>query len=105
MLFTLTVTPHGAPEDQIVISEKSVVEGVRALLATASELAQPATLKAVLTRVEPFLPVLAEATGTGILGQIALQLAVTAAHRALNDTGGAETDNAPLSWTESQHGT
>lgn len=75
MLFAITVHVLGAPQRQITITDDSLAAAVRTAMTKTRELFQPTVLRGALSHAEPFLPALAEAAGTGLAGQVGVQLA------------------------------
>lgn len=80
MVFSVTFTGPGA---QLTLTDEPVLSALRDLRTRAAQLLAPAGLRAAFSRAEPFLPLLAELVGTGPLGRIVLQLALSAIRRAL----------------------
>ena len=86
MLFSVTFTGPGA---QLTLTDEPVINVLRDLRTRAARLVAPAGLRAAFARTEPLLPLLAELVGTGPLGRIVLQLALSAIRRML--TAGSAT--------------
>jgi hypothetical protein len=102
MFFQLSWQLPDGTDRQFVLGMpfEPLTNAVTSAVVAARDLCEPANLHRALGYAKPWLPVLADIAGVGFVGQVALNAAVSLAHRAL---GGELEPAAQPELTGAQH--